>query len=336
MNDTLYKYNYVFFWSSEDYYQVAFNDILDFDNVRYKSGLVSEKNKAIQLIHLINHSARINKIIKLPFRKSWRPFYFKNEFNNDNPIVFVFHGSYYWMKSIDYFDYLKSTFTNSKIVLFLTDTVESYKKYFSGKYYGDFDIDYLNGKFDLIYSYNYIDVQKYKFIYYPTIYSVYKQFSDKKSPDYDLFFVGKAKDRLETIQNMYKEFTDLGFTCDFFITDVPIEKQLFKDHIHYNDFLSYIDVIHHIENSRGLLEIVQGGSCGLTFRDSEALAYNKNLITNNKAITKLEYSTCSKIYYINKNSRISKKEFSNSADQHFDYKNEFSPVYLLDEIEKDL
>ena len=139
-----------------------------------------------------------------------------------------------------------------------------------------------------------------------------------------------------TIQNMYKEFTDLGFTCDFFITDVPIEKQLFKDHIHYNDFLSYIDVIHHIENSRGLLEIVQGGSCGLTFRDSEALAYNKNLITNNKAITKLEYSTCSKIYYINKNSRISKKEFSNSADQHFDYKNEFSPVYLLDEIEKDL
>lgn len=330
-------YNFVFFWGPQDYYRFAFSDIVDLSNVIYIPGVLANRSAFIKKLHSINHSAKINKVIRLPFRYSWRKHYFINSFSDDKPIIFVFHGSYYWMKSINYFSYLHEKYPNSKIVFALTDTVDSYIQYFHGKYYGEFDLEYLQKVSDAIFSYNMTDVVKYHLQYFPTIYSAHFSHNICKKNSLmnnDVFFIGKAKDRLPTILTAYRKLEQIGLTCDFYIVDVPKEKQLYPDKIVYNKYLSYDEVLNHIQNSNSILEIVQGGSDGLTFRDSECFAYDKNLITNNSAIKYTKYCHSPKIFTFNDELSINLNDFQNSVSLSYCYNNDFSPITFLTRIEE--
>ena len=101
----------------------------------------------------------------------------------------------------------------------------------------------------------------------------------------DVYFVGKAKDRLKSIMDAYYKLKDSGLTCEFYLTEVPKEeKQLNLPGVHYCEGVSYIDNLKHINNTRCLLEIMQGGGHGYTLRYAEALMYDKKLLTNNPEI----------------------------------------------------
>lgn len=325
-------YNYVFFWSPEEYYEYAFKDIMNFQNVNFIKGIPDSFGPFLKTIHKIHHSAKINKFIRLPARKIWRYYYFKDKFRNNNPIVFIFHGNYYWMKSIGYFEFLKFKYPKCKCVLLLMDTVDSYKKYFKGKYYGDFEINYIKHNFDYVYTYNAIDAKKYGFEYYQSIYSSLK-IKKQENPINDIFFIGKAKDRLSIIHSLYLQLKNKGFRCEFYIVDVEKEKQLNNTDIVYNKRLTYFEILQHISNSKGILEVVQGGTDGFTFRLDEALAYDKNIITNNTVINKVKYKNSPKIYFFDDNIiNVDLDDYRRKYNDSYNYNNEYSPVNFLKKL----
>lgn len=326
------KYNYVFFWSPEIYYKYAFADILNLENVKFISGILENQGRLIKGIHKIHQSAKINRLLNLPFKNIWLKQYFHDEFKKQKPLIFIFHGSYYWMRSLDYFSYLKKVYPKSRNILLLMDTIESYKKYFKGKYYGDFDIKYIKQKFDKILTYNLFDAQENDLYYYPSIYSKNKV-STSNEITTDVFFIGKAKDRLETIHNVYESLCNKGFSCNFYIVGVPKNLQKYKGNIKYNQFLSYDEILKHIMNAKGILEVVQGQAKGFTFRLNEALIYDKNLITNNPIIDYIKYKESEKIFTFTDNICITKKKFDKVSKNTYNYQNEYSPKKLLDFIE---
>lgn len=97
----------------------------------------------------------------------------------------------------------------------------------------------------------------------------------------DIFFVGQDKDRLAYLLQLKNQFIDMGLSCDFHIKRTPHilylpwnKKQTFKDGIPYDE------VIRRIKGCHAILDIVQEGQHGITWRPMEAMCFGKKLITN--------------------------------------------------------
>lgn len=71
--------------------------------------------------------------------------------------------------------------------------------------------------------------------------------------------------------------------------------------------ISYSEILNNISQSKCLVDIVQDGQEGLTYRPLEALFYNKKLITNNKTITEYDFYKEENIYILGKDARSLKK-----------------------------
>lgn len=327
-------YQYVFYWNPEDYYLIAFGDIINKDYVYYVTNAVENNSIITRSIHSLAFSDRVNKRIKIPLKEKWNSLYIKSLGSLDKqlPTQFVFHGSYYWMKSSDYFSFLKQIYPSNRIVMLLMDTIESYKKYFAEKYYGSFDVSYIKQTFDRVLTYNLFDSEKYGLEYYPSIYSKYEfDFTDECNTD--VFFIGKSKNRIDQIHQAYENLTESGLKCDFYVTEVDETQKKYAD-IHYNQRLCYLDVLKKVVASKGLLEIVQEGSNGFTFRLDEALVYDKNIITNNPIIDTLEYRNNPKVFRFTRTPDIDANRYRDVAGLTFDYKGEYSPNQLIQYLEK--
>ena len=104
--------------------------------------------------------------------------------------------------------------------------------------------------FDLSISYDKVDAQKYNILYHPTPYSLYPFDQKNNLQPSDVYFVGRAKNRLDEIIESYEKLTDMGFSCDFHITDVDPKDQKYSKDIHYNCRLTYEENLERIKNSQ--------------------------------------------------------------------------------------
>lgn len=273
------EYNYVFFQVPHDYYSISMSETLSMSNVKYCNYYPYFGGKLMQLLHRIHFSGKINSIISLPFKNIWNKFYFNNTFSDDKPICFIFSGATaIWSKS-GLTNYLKSKYAGAKFVCFYQDIIASYK---------DFTINQAKSYFDLVISYDKVDAEKYGILYHPTQYTKIIIPQNDLLSESDIYFVGAAKNRLGTIIKAYEYFKKIGLKCDFNITDVALKDRKYVNEINYINRMSYIENLQHIEKAKGILEIMQEGAVGFTLRMWEAITYNKLLITDNKAIEKLQ------------------------------------------------
>lgn len=164
--------------------------------------------------------------------------------------------------------YLKKKDKNGIFICYLGDVVESFH----------FKIKDLFRGFDFVYSLDRKETKRYGLKFLQEPYS-YKSIP-LKPEKYDVLFVGSAKNRLEKIYAVYEKLKEKKFRCKFFITGVPDEMQKHKDDIVYNEYLNYNAVLGLISESRAILEILQEDADSTTTRYSEALLYNKYLVTD--------------------------------------------------------
>ena len=66
----------------------------------------------------------------------------------------------------------------------------------------------------------------YGWIYYPLVYSEVHVEDDNDIPESDVYFVGKAKDRLSEIISFFEKCDAAGLKCDFHLVDVLINENL--------------------------------------------------------------------------------------------------------------
>ncbi len=321
-------HNYVIFGSEADFYLVSYDEINDVDYAKYLYRPLYTKNKILNMLYRVHTSPRINGMIELPFKSLWNSLIYKNKFNNDRPICFVFFASSKKLLNHSFLTYLRKKYRDSKFVLFFQDLV----RHSMGE-----KIDKLRDSFDLIISFDHEDAHKYGLNYYPLVFSKYNVPKDDSITESDVYFVGKAKDRLDEILAAYEKFRDAGLKCDFYITGVAPEQQKYADEIHYCGQMSYIENLKHVKATKALLEIMQQGGHGYTLRACEAIMYDKKMITNNPEVVNAPFYSPERISVFNNVDDIN-TEFVLDEPYCVDYcyKEQLSPLKLLEYIDAKL
>lgn len=330
-----FKYNYVIFNTADslykvpsdtDYYSVCMRDLESMPYVQIVPLPMSHMPYLVRLLRALHFSRRVNHYINLPLKSLWYPLMFKSKFSDDKPICFVILNSL----DVEYLSYLKRVYKGSKIVLLHRDFI-------SISQHSNPQLPF-NPILDLEMTYDEGESQKYGFPHFSEIES--KIHVDVAAVfESDVFFFGKAKDRLPEILDAYKVLTDAGLKVYFYLTGVPADMQEPLPGVEYaSRFMSYQEVLVHSVNSRCILEIVQGDNqMGYTSRFLEAVIYGKRMITNHSYVKKSKFYDPDKIQFVEKMSDIN-PSFVRRGNGFVDYnyQGEFSPTHMISRIEEEL
>lgn len=267
-------------------------------------------NKLRKRLCEIHNTWMLNRIIDLPFKRIW----YKECFDEDtvniyDEIYFIFFESFAMSYSRTYLRYLKKKFINSKIIFWFTNPV-GYK--YNKERFGS-----VKKLYDSVVTFNEKDAVDNKFLYCSDW--IYRLPSVQPLPNTktDVFFVGSDKGRLEILIDIYKKLTESDLKCEFYITDVPEEKQRYKNEIKYNHRLSYEEVLQHAMSSKCILEVLQDEQNYCSIRTIEAIQLKKKLLTTNKHIYKQRYYRPEIIQVIQDVSNININFFHFSVDENF-------------------
>lgn len=330
-----FHFNFVYFNANykgnvidpDEYNAICTRDLESLDNVEIVQTPLQKSHIFFRHLFKIHNSDRINSRINLPFRNIWYPYYFKDSFIVKRPYCFIFASTRY---SFDYIKYLRNKYPGCKIVKIHRDLV---KIAHQNPLYSE---DNMNRIFDLRLTIDREEAKTFKMIYFDEIESKINVKLDPQYPLSDVFFAGKAKDRLPKLIEAYDRFVSFGLKCDFFITHVEPNNQIQREGITYSDkFMPYLEMLYKSVNSKFMFDINQAGAVGYTSRFLEAVIYNKRLITDNPAVKDTRFYNTGNIFYFDNVTDIDRSFFEDSrADYH--YLGEFSPIHLLEKIDSEL
>jgi hypothetical protein len=196
-------------------------------------------------------------------------FTINNSFD-DKPLCFILNGGSFRLYRNHLTNYLRRTFPDCKLVLYLGDLIKTYK----------FDIVACKNIFDIVATFDKSESLCHDLLYYEEPFSFHQIEKNTALDSSDVTFVGFAKGRLRDILTIYEMLEKAGLRCDFHITGVPENQKKYADKISYNKPLSFYEVLQHVIVSRCILEVLQQGGSSPTTRVSEAIAYGKKLLSN--------------------------------------------------------
>lgn len=216
-----------------------------------------------------------------------------NEINGGSETCLMFSSMRRQLFFLDAIKLFKKRHPYVKIVFFFEDKIDFYKQHQC------FNLKKIEKCFDVIFSYNDLDVQCYGFYKTPTLLIPYLQIDNELDVEYsDLFFIGYAKDRYDKLIKLYEECLKIGLKCDFTINGVKTSEQKYPGAIKYNETISYSEVVKRCLKTKCIVNIAQGGAEGLTIRDIEAISMNKVLLTNSRWIEKNDMYNPNKVIFL--------------------------------------
>jgi len=331
------KYNYVYFNSSylthgktdpNEYNAICLRDVESLPGVKVVSTPLDYLPYFFRLMYYLHHLKRFNKHFSLPLKKLWYPFIFKNDFDKSKPICFVVATN---SLPIDYLFYLKKKFPTCRMVKIHRDLL---KITYMNPEYSEANMKKV---FDFRMSIDQVESKEHELVFFHEIESKIDIAQSKEYPLFDVFFAGKAKDRLPKLLEAYDAFTKAGLKCFFYITHANPNQMVKRDGIVYADkFMPYLDMLNYSINSRCMFDINQEGALGFTSRFLEAVIYNKLLITDNPSVLDSKYYNPNYIQYFDDVSKIDVDFIKDDIVVDYKYEGEFSPVHLIEQIDAEL
>lgn len=327
----MFKYNFVILNARDNkfkvdhdaYYTICMEDLYKLPEVTVVSWALDYAPKIVKFLFNLHNSEFINSKINLPFKKFWFPFYFKDKFKNDKPYCFVLIDRRY---SVDYLRYLKKKYPGCRIVLLHRDL--------------RFVCERMNPQLltckdiDLQMSFDRGESKKYGMPHFDEFESKIDVPISKKYPESDVFFAGKAKNRLDKLMAIYECLTKEGIKCKYYLTGVEPSKQISLPGIEYADkFMSYKEMLYHSVNARCILDINQENADGYTSRFLEAVMFNKKLLTDNESVKSSEFYSSDNIQIIEDYTKINVDFIRSNKIVDYHYSGQFSPINLLYKIE---
>ena len=323
--------NYIVIESRSSTTKQMFSDMLKIPGAVVTSNIFNISNPILKMINRIHMSVKIAEHISLPFKKIWDKFYITDAVNKNPGKKYIIILTNVSVKKFN-IDYLKQLTKkdNASLVLILADSSVSMRK-------GFFPLHIIKQiNFDLIYSFDQDDCKNYNFIYTNSIYSK-KDVDTQPMRKAHLFFVGRVKGRLDQLIQIAKKADENSCVCNFLIhgADKKTRKGV-KGITYIEKYITYDDALSMILSSGCLLDINQAGQSGMTPRVYDAIFYNKKLITNNKNVTQLKYYNPEYMKIINDIDEIDYNFIKADTPVDYNYKGEYSPLYLAEDIEKRL
>ena len=173
-----------------------------FENCQFSSNVIlANTTKDIPtfctFFRRIHLSSKLNRLIDLPFKYVWATT-FDNIITNDQDNYYIlFTDTAIFPIGINYLCRLQKK-NNIHFIMYFGDHIGSVDAKNALRYLQKI-------KFDLIFTFDQDDAQKYGFIYYPVPYSMLDN-NICNSIDYDIYYAGSARDRLsEYLHARFKE-----------------------------------------------------------------------------------------------------------------------------------
>jgi hypothetical protein len=154
--------------------------------------------------------------------------------------------------------------------------------------------------------------------------------------DTDVFFAGRAKNRLQNILRTYKFLVSHDIKCDFHIFGVDKRQMRYDDDIKYNKWMPYKELLKRMRRSRCILEILQKHGEGPTLRMVEAIVYNKKIITNNETAAANQFYDERFVQIFDTPENLSLNFIKNDIEPDYHYRGEYSAINFLKSIEEHL
>jgi len=326
------NYKVVVLGNESDWLNYCLKKLDKYENVLVFNNRFPCDGRILSLILKIHYSEKIKKYVNLPFKEVWFKL-FSNNISDDSSknLVIVIYDRNRLGNNADFLRYLRTRYKHICLVYMFTNVVR-----ISGAMENGF-VEKLCDFYDIVYAFDPKDSIRYGFQYSPLLYSYCDniKITDNK---HDIFYVGRAKDRLTSLLKVFERFNQLNKKTIFYIYGVESNKQFYKDKIKYNQMLSYRQCLEYIKNSSCLLDIIQGDSYGYTIKTCEAVYYDKLLITTNQEIKKAPFYREDYILVINNESDI-KEDFLNKGTTVLyseEDKSYFSIESFLNRLEYDL
>ena len=236
-------------------------------------------------LYKVHFSDRVNNIIELPFKEIWidrRINYYSKILSNmdtDNEkLCFILFSDCLQLEQYGFSKKLKTKFPDCRIVYYFQDLISQdvSKQVF---------IKNIPSQIDLVYTFDYADAENYGLEFHDIPYS-YPQKESCENVQYDISFVGAAKNRLNDIIAVYEKLKKQNLKSFFYIVGADDKAKESGQDFVYGPPLKYYDYLKIVEKSKCILEIMQKEGTGSTIRLGESIMYDKLLISNNKALKK--------------------------------------------------
>lgn len=270
------RYNLVVMGYDWDVYKYAFHDFAINKKITYIEKFPT--TGITESVRRLCYNPRLNKNLPIPLKSIWTRS-FQNSIKGTLNCFLIMEN---WMRlesATHLLPYLRSHYPDSKIVFFAQDLVDRVRDLYTDK---PIDVDYVKKYTDLFITYDRIDAEKYDLKYHQTVFSPITVETDEDVPYTDLFFLGRDKGRLGLLVDMCRQFTKQGLKCCFFLLDVPAERQIQCQGIHYiNHPMPYKKNLQYVSRAKCIVELLQPNARSATFRMWEAIVFNKKLLTNN-------------------------------------------------------
>lgn len=329
------NYNYVYFNNStsgivdeNEYNAICLRDAAQMKGVDVVPFPMAGKPQYIKRLYNVHNSAKLNSRMRLPFKWIWFPFIYKSKFSDNKPICFIAGST---NLPIDYFVYLKKHYSNCKVVKIHRDLLKVTHQN------PEYTEERMNQVFDLRLSYDEGEAKENGFPYFDEIESKIEIPIDPQYPLCDVFFAGKAKDRMPKILKAYKVLSEAGLKCDFYITHATDAEKVDLPGITYSDgFMPYIEMLYRSVNAKCMLDINQTGAVGYTSRFLEAVIYNKLLIVDNPSVKRSKYYNPQYIQLVETMDEIDPEFVKSNVHVDYHYDGDFSPIHLIKQIDNEL
>lgn len=270
--DDALRYNYIIIGAFEDYVRQAYSALEANEGIYLPESPIGKAPRFLQALHKLHWSAKINAKVKLPFKRIWFKKMCGHRFENEKPCCYIFLGGQYIAGSKALQDYIRKRNPENKIVINYGDLIAK-------KHYKDFEA--VRSSADLLVTYDRGEAEKYRIAHYgKRMYSPVQEITEPTAFDTDVYFLGAAKDRLDTILSVYRHLTENGLRCRFDLADVPPERQQPLEGISYISRIPYRESVRRLNEAKCVLEICQSGSNAATMRLVESVTYHRLLLTN--------------------------------------------------------
>ena len=311
---------YILVAPGSDYGRAMWSDIEKLPNGLILENALKHCARIIEIAHHIHFSFAINRKVQLPFQNIWKHLYSLEtvEFDKDKKYCVIYTDVSAARTDRKYLAEIQKR-CNITLVLVMVNTMARRGSL----------IEKRKGYFDQVYSFDKKDCDKYGFIYHPTNYSMADLSED--SIYQDAFYVGVSKGRADTIGKVFKRLQSEGANALFYISGLESGEKK-TEGIHYNEWLSYGQILKLIQHSNCIVEIMDGKQEGVTLRTMEAICYNKKLLTNNQSMKESKYYNTGNIQVFRTPEEINVSFIRNREKVDYKYEGEFSPIHLLEHI----
>lgn len=316
---------YIMIAPGSDYGNIMWSDLRSLPNCTYYKYVIDSNKGIIEKLHHIHFSFYLNKKIDLPLQSLWRRLYTLKlqDLDSQKKYCIIFTDISACRVDCGYLKQLHAL-PNVTLVMAHANLVKSKKRLLEKRY----------KFFKLLFATDKSDCERYGFIYHTTYYSgINLNILGPETNNSDAFFVGAAKgNRYKNMLTLYHHLNKHGLKTDFYIANYSGDSNSKEDGIHYNEWLSYREVLNKVRNTNCIVELVGEEQDGLTLRSIEAIRYNKRLLTDNPAVKKLKYYMTGYIQYIDDVENIDLSFITDKRPVDYHYTSEYSPLSLIDHI----